>query len=157
MFLGPAAPGFHRACEIPLALWYDVPRDVWLRPEADGSLVMGLTDPAQTRAGRFVHIQFKRAGRHIEAGQSAATIETAKWVGPFPSPVGGTILATNEDAFAADILVANREPYGAGWIVRLAPDAWDPAAAGLQTGEAAFEAYVGRIEALGLTCVRCAD
>jgi glycine cleavage system H protein len=116
-----------------------------------------MTDVAQTRAGKFLHIQFKKVGRRIEAGQSAATIETAKWAGPFPTPVGGTVVATNADAFAADILVANRDPYELGWLVRLEPDAWDPAAAGLVTGSTAVADYEVRIDALGISCLRCAD
>jgi glycine cleavage system H protein len=147
----------HRGCLIPPDLWYDVPRDVWLRPEADGTVVLGMTDVAQTRAGKVLHILFKKVGRRIETGHSAATIESAKWAGPFPSPVAGTVIATNADAFAADILVANRDPYELGWLVRLEPDAWDPGAAGLVTGSTAVEQYEQRIEALGVSCVRCAD
>ncbi|MEW5992101.1 MAG: glycine cleavage system protein H [Chloroflexota bacterium] len=147
----------HRGCLIPLDLWYDVPRDVWLRPDGDGTLTLGMTDVAQTRAGKVLHIQFKKVGRRIEAGQSTATIETAKWAGPFPTPVGGTVLATNAEAFAADILVANRDPYELGWLVRLEPDRWDPEAAGLVTGATAVEQYEQRIDALGVSCIRCAD
>ncbi|MEK6721083.1 MAG: biotin/lipoyl-containing protein [Chloroflexota bacterium] len=147
----------HRGCEIPPDLWYDVPRDVWLRPHDDGTLVLGMTDPAQTRAGKVLHILFKKVGRRIEAGQSAATIETAKWAGPFPTPVAGTVVETNADAFAADILVANRDPYGLGWLVRLQPDGWDPEAIGLITGAPAVQRYEERIDELGVSCFRCAD
>jgi len=146
-----------RGCEIPWGLWYDVPRDVWLDPLADGSVRLGLTDVAQTRAGKLLAILFKKPGRHVEAGQSAATIESAKWVGPFPVPVGGTIVEANEPAFAADILIANRDPYGAGWLVRIEPDDWDPTAAGLVTGETASSVYEARIDELGVSCFRCAD
>ena len=147
----------HRGCLIPLDLWYDVPRDVWLRPETDGTVVLGMTDVAQTRAGKVLHIQFKKVGRRIEAGQSAATIESAKWAGPFPSPVAGTVMATNADAFAADILVANRDPYELGWLVRMEPDEWAPDVAGLVSGELAVERYEARIDELGLSCIRCAE
>lgn len=147
----------YRGCDVPEDLWFDVPRDVWLRPHDDGSVTLGMTDPAQTRAGKLLHILFKKPGRHLDAGQSAATLETAKWAGPFPTPVAGTVVETNEAGFAADILVANRDPYGAGWLVRLEPDAWDPAAAGLATGQAAMSAYETRIDELGISCFRCAD
>ena len=147
----------HRGCDVPPDLWYDVPRDVWLRPMDDGTVTLGMTDAAQTRAGKVLHILFKKVGRHLDAGQSTATIETAKWAGPFPTPVAGMVVATNEAGFAADILVANRDPYGAGWLVRLAPDAWAPAEAGLLTGDPAIAVYDARIDALGLTCFRCAD
>jgi glycine cleavage system H protein len=157
MMLGQADGPVYKGCVIPLDLWYDVPHDVWLRPQGDGSLVLGMTDVAQTRAGKVLHILFKKVGRRIEAGQSAATIETAKWAGPFATPVAGTVLETNADAFAADILIANRDPYVRGWLIRLDPDAWDPGAAGLVTGAAAVTHYQQRIEALGLSCFRCAD
>ncbi|HEX2754915.1 MAG TPA: biotin/lipoyl-containing protein [Candidatus Limnocylindrales bacterium] len=153
----PGHAGSYRGCEIPPDLLYDIERDVWVRPGPDRTLTMGMTDPAQSRAGKFLHIQFKKVGRHLEAGQSAATIETAKWAGPFPSPVAGTIVDTNEAAYGADILIANRDPYGAGWIVRLAPD--DPTAAisNLMTGPEAVASYEARIDLLGLNCIRCAD
>jgi len=147
----------HRGCDIPEDLWYDVPRDVWLRPLADGTLRLGMTDVAQTRSGKILHIQFKRVGRRLEAGQSTATIETAKWAGPFPTPVGGEVVETNEATFRDDILIANRDPYGAGWLVRLRPDEWEPERIGLVTGRAAVERYQARIEELGLSCFRCAD
>ena len=153
----PARDDVWRGCEIPPDLLYDIERDVWVRPAPDRTLTMGMTDPAQSRAGKFLHIQFKKVGRHLEAGQSAATIETAKWAGPFPSPVAGTIVETNEAAYQADILIANRDPYGAGWIVRIEPDEPDAATGGLVGGADAFAGYRARIDLLGVNCIRCAD
>ena len=147
----------HRGCDIPPDLLYDVPHDVWVRPMPDGSITLGMTDAAQTRSGKVLHILFKKPGRHLDAGQSAATIETAKWAGPFPTPVAGTIVETNEAAFAADILIANRDPYGDGWVSRLQPDEWPALEAGLLTGDEAVDRYVARIDQLELSCFRCAD
>ncbi len=147
----------YRGCDIPEELWYDVARDVWVRPHEDGTLELGMTDAAQTRSGKVLHIQFKRVGRRLEAGQSAATIETAKWAGPFPTPVAGDVVETNEATFREDILIANRDPYGAGWLVRLRPDAWDPDGAGLVTGSTAVARYEARVDELELNCFRCAD
>ena len=147
----------YRGCAIPPDLLYDVVRDVWVQPRPDGVLTLGMTDAAQTRSGKVLHILFKKAGRHVDAGQSTATIESAKWAGPFPTPIAGTIIETNEAAFAADVLVANRDPYGAGWITRLRPDVWPAPEVGLVTGEEAIARYEARIDELGLTCIRCAD
>ncbi len=147
----------HRGCDIPPELLYDIERDVWIRPLEDGTLSMGMTDPAQTRAGRFLHILFKKVGRHLEAGQSAATIETAKWAGPFPTPVAGTLVETNDEAYRADILLANRDPYRSGWMVRLEPDQWPTATTELLTGPEAVARYRSRIDLLDLNCMRCAD
>lgn len=147
----------YRGCELPEDLVYDVDQDVWARPEADGSVTLGLTDPAQTRCGKLVAIRFKAVGRRVPRGQSLATIESAKWVGPFPAVVSGVIAATNEAAFRADILVANRDPYGAGWLVRVTPTAWAEERARLLTGAAAVERYRARIDRYDVNCFRCAE
>src|SRR3972149_3387877 len=108
-------------CDIPEDLYFDIERDLWVRFEEDGTATLGMTDVAQTRGGKLVNIQFKKIGKAIAQGQSAAIIESAKWVGPFPMPFGGQIVATNETTFQRDILIANRDPYGAGWLVRVRP------------------------------------
>lgn len=147
----------YRGCELPDALWYDVEQDVWARPEADGTVTLGMSDPAQTRCGKVVSIRFKAVGRRVARGQSLATIESAKWVGPFPAVLSGTIVATNEAAFREDVLAANKEPYGRGWLVRMRPEAWEAESGTLVTGAPAIERYRQRIEAHGINCMRCAE
>lgn len=132
-------------------------RDVWARLERDGTVTLGMTDPAQTRCGKVVSVRFKSVGRRVAIGQSLATIESAKWVGPFPAPLSGVIAANNEAGFKADILAANRDPYGAGWLVRLQPAASEAEGARLLTGPAAAERYRARIDEHRITCMRCAE
>lgn len=142
------------ACQIPEELFYDVERDVWLRFEPDGSVVAGMTDPAQTRAGRILHVQPRPAGKLVQRGRSAATIESAKWVGPFPMPLTGIIAEVNA-AVVADPNLINRDTYGGGWIVRLRPTNLDAERGELSTGADALARYQARIEQLGITCIRC--
>ncbi len=146
----------HRGCAIPSGYSYDVEGDLWVRFE-DGVARMGLTDVAQTRMGKMVSIRFKKVGRRIAAGKSIATVESAKWVGPIHSPFDGEVIATNDESFADDILVANKDPYEAGWISIVKPD--DPVGAphGLVTDNEAVEAYRARIDELDINCYRCAD
>lgn len=144
-------------CEFPEGLSYDVERDVWARRDEDGCVTMGMTDPAQAQCGKFVHVRFKAVGRTLQRGQSAATIESAKWVGPFPTPLTGEIVATNEAAFKQDILLANRDPYGAGWLVRLKPARLEEEWAQLLPQEEAFERYQAKIAERNVRCYRCAD
>ena len=131
-------------------------RDVWARIERDGTVTLGMTDPAQTRCGKIVSVRFKAAGRRVAVGQSLATIESAKWVGPFPAVLSGVIAANNEAGFRADILVANQDPYGAGWLVRLEPAAWEAERARLLTGPVAAARYRARIDEQKVSCLRCA-
>jgi len=138
-------------------LYYDFDRDVWVRREEDGSVTMGMTDLAQTLCGKFVHIRFKAVGRQLQRGQSAATVESAKWVGPFPTPLAGEIVATNEEAFKRDILLANKDPYGAGWLVRLKPVRFEEEWPLLLSSDQAFERYKEKIIEHEIGCYRCAD
>jgi glycine cleavage system H protein len=146
----------HRGCAIPEGYSYDVEGDLWVRFEGDLAR-MGLTDVAQTRMGKMVSIRFKRAGRRITAGKSIATVESAKWVGPIHSPFDCEIIETNEAIFAQDILVANKDPYEAGWISIVRPDDPSTAPDALLKDDAAVAAYLERIDALDINCFRCAD
>ncbi len=143
-------------CDIPEDCYFDLERDVWVRFEGELA-VLGMTDVAQTRGGKLVNISFKKPGRVVAQGKSAATIESAKWVGPFPMPFSGEIVATNEETFRRDILIANKDPYGAGWLVKLRPTNLESERGHLLTGAAAVEAYRKRIEELDVKCFRCVD
>lgn len=147
--------GVHRACEIPEDLYYDVGRDVWVRWEPDGTVTLGMTDVAQVRLGQLVNLKFKAVGRTLRAGQAVAVVESAKWVGPFPTPLSGELVATN-DGFKRDLLLFNKDPYGLGWLARLRPSNAVEERRHLVTGVAAFEAYRRRIDELNVNCIRCA-
>ncbi len=147
----------HAGCAIPEEYLYHLEFDNWVRLEEDGSALVGMTDVAQTRCGKIVAMTFKAIGRRIARGRTVAVIESAKWVGPFPAPVSGTLVATNADGFAADGLIANRDPYGAGWVARILPDRLEEEREDLVTGVDAFPYFRELIERDELTCMRCAD
>lgn len=147
----------HRGCAIPEEYLYDIEHNVWVRLEDDGTARMGMTDVAQTMCGKIVSLSFKPVGTTVRRGRTLVVIESAKWVGPFRSPLSGELLETNEAAFAADGLVANRDPYGAGWLVRMAPAALDDEREHLVDGVAAFGQYREIIDRDEITCMRCAD
>ncbi len=142
-------------CDIPEDLYYDVERDVWIRFEGEIA-TLGMTDVAQTRCGKIAAIRFRPVGKQVAQGKALATIESAKWVGPFPAPFACEIVETNEAAFEKDILIANKEPYSQGWLVRvrlLNPEECRH----LVTGASAVAAYRARIEALQVRCFRCVE
>lgn len=137
-------------CNIPDDLWYLVEKHVWARQE-DDLVVVGLTDVAQNLAKNIISVTPKAVGRRIGQGKSVATVESSKWVGPVPSPVEGELAEVNE-ALATDPGVLNREPYGAGWIAKVRPETWDPAAVGLVTGDEGVAAYQAFLDAEGISC-----
>jgi glycine cleavage system H protein len=143
-------------CSVPDDRLYDLDLHVWVRLDGDEA-VLGMTDVAQTMSGRVVQISWKRPGRWLRRGQTVAVVESAKWVGPFPTPLSGRLVAVNREAFEADVAVANRDPYEAGWMARLAPSDLDAERGFLADGEAAFAFYRDFVEQRGIRCYRCAD
>ena len=144
-------------CDIPEDLYFDVERDVWVRFEDNGLLTLGMTDPAQTRCGKLVDLRFKKVGTIVAQGGIAVTIESAKWIGPFPMPITGRIVETNETGFNQDILLLNKDPYGAGWLVKIDPTDIEAERDHLLKGNDALEFYKKRIDEQEIRCFRCAD
>jgi glycine cleavage system H protein len=144
-------------CDIPEDLYYHPEYDSWIRFDEGDSATLGMTDVAQTAAGKLLQIKFQRVGKRIIAGRSAATIESAKWVGPFRMPFDGEILVTNIESFRQDLLVANKEPYGAGWLVKVRVLEPKTARDSLLTGAKAVAYLQSKIEENEIRCFRCID
>lgn len=143
-------------CDIPDELYYDIPMHVWVRFEPDGAATLGMTDPAQTKAGRLLKITPKRPGKLLNRGDMAAIAESAKWLGPFPTPLTGEVVEVNPVVLEKANMV-NRELYGDGWIVRIRPTRLEEEKPLLLTGQDAVKEYTRVIEEEGLLCIRCAD
>ncbi len=153
---GEMAERTWRGCVLPDDLLYAVEHHVWVRMAGD-EVVLGMTDVAQTLGGRLVQVTWRDPGARVRAGRPAAVVESAKWVGPFVSPVTGEVVANNRIAFDRDPAVANRDPYGEGWLYRVRPTAGGLDRTDLLVGDEAYERYREFIEANDVRCMRCAD
>ena len=129
-----------RGCNIPEDRYYWVEKHVWARLETDDTVTIGITDVAQNMAKGIVNATPKDAGRTVQKGKSAGTLESGKWVGPVTSPLTGEIVAVNETMKAKPSLI-NSDPYGEGWFVRVKPTDWAGESASLVTGEQVVAAY----------------
>lgn len=138
-------------CNVPEDLFYWVKEHVWIRPEADGTVTIGMTDAAQHLAGIIVTATPKGAGKTVKKGKSSGTVESGKWVGPIKSPVSGEILAANE-AIVKNPKLLNEDPYGTGWFVQIRPDDWATDKADLVTGAQAVAEYEAFLKAEGIDC-----
>ena len=143
-------------CVVPDDRLYDLEQHVWVQLEGDEA-VLGMTDVAQTMGGRLVQVSWKRPGRTLLRGKTIAVVESAKWVGPFPTPLSGQLLAVNRQAFEDDIAIGNRDPYGAGWMARVRPTALHEEKAYLSNGDDAFTFYRNFIDERDIRCYRCAE
>ncbi len=140
------------ACEFPDDYWFDVDKDVWVAPMPSGVFRLGMTDPAQTRAGKVLHVR-AREGKTVKEAKNVATIESAKWVGPFPAPFDGSIVKVNQHVLR-DPNIINRDPYGEGWIVEFRASTPWPTPHLIKGSEVA-SLYRVKLQEEGLTCIRC--
>ena len=143
----------YRGCELPDDLWYDLDY-LWARPNGDDTFTIGLTDPAQTMAGRVVAATFRKPGTQRRAGRHLGTLESGKWVGGIPAPFDGTIEQVNPEVEKEPGLV-NVAPYTDAWLMILRPDDEQSVYAHLATGERAVEALQAWIDKYDLQCMRC--
>jgi len=89
----------------------------WLRVEGDTGWV-GITDYAQGELGDIVFVELPSAGKKVERGKSLGTIEAVKAVSDIYAPVSGEIIEVNGKLKDSPEAV-NKDPYGAGWMVKV--------------------------------------
>jgi glycine cleavage system H protein len=137
-----------RGCELKDELLYDVDNNIWYRDNGDGTVTVGMTAVAAAMAGKLVAVTPKKPGRAVKPGKSCATIESGKWVGPAKLASGGEVVEVNE-AVAATPTLANNDPYGEGWLVRVVPEDWGAFKASLTPGSEVGPAYEAKMESEG--------
>ncbi len=92
----------------------------WVRIEGDGAVVIGITEHAQELLGDMVYIEVPDVGRSLGAGEACAVVESVKAASDVYSPVSGQVTAANA-ALADAPETVNSDPYGDGWLMKLAP------------------------------------
>jgi glycine cleavage system H protein len=92
----------------------------WLKQLPDGNVEVGISDHAQHTLGDLVFIGLPQPGRRLAAREVCAMVESVKTTSDVRAPIAGTVVAVNEQLARAPDLV-NRDPYGSGWMMRLAP------------------------------------
>ncbi|HYA59963.1 MAG TPA: glycine cleavage system protein GcvH [Burkholderiaceae bacterium] len=91
----------------------------WVRTQADGSVLVGITDFAQDALGDLVFIDLPPVGKSFTAGQVIAVVESVKAASDIYAPVNGTVTAVNDTVKDAPEKV-NRDAFGA-WLFRMQP------------------------------------
>jgi len=91
----------------------------WVRSQADGSVLVGITDFAQDALGDLVFIDLPPVGKSFTAGQVIAVVESVKAASDIYAPVNGTVTAVNDTVKDAPEKV-NRDAFGA-WLFRMQP------------------------------------
>jgi glycine cleavage system H protein len=84
-----------------------------------GVATVGVTDHAQHELGDIVFVELPKVGAAVKAGETFGTIEAVKTVAELYAPVSGTVTEVNT-SLADDAGVVNTDPYGSGWIIKVA-------------------------------------
>ena len=91
----------------------------YVKRSGNGSIVqVGITDYAQGELGDVVYVDLPKVGATLARRDVFGTIEAVKAVSELYAPVAGTVTEVNP-ALEGDPALVNRDPYGAGWMIKL--------------------------------------
>lgn len=92
----------------------------WVKQHSDGTVTVGITDHAQDLLGDVVFVDVPQTGKRCKAGEACAVIESVKAAADVYCPLNGEVIEGNS-ALADHPEEINKDPYGAGWLLRLKP------------------------------------
>ncbi|NLM96718.1 MAG: glycine cleavage system protein GcvH [Halanaerobiaceae bacterium] len=102
----------------------DLPKDLfytenheWLAVDGDEATI-GITEYAQEEMGDVVFVELPEVGEEFEQFDSFGVVESVKAVADVYIPVGGKVIAINEELFDQPELI-NEEPYDGGWLIKI--------------------------------------
>ena len=94
--------------------------DEWVRIEGD-SVTIGITDYAQDQLNDVVFVELPRVGDKLKKGANFGVVESVKAASDLVMPVSGELLAVN-DALAQKPDLANSDPFGGAWMIKVRLD-----------------------------------
>ena len=92
----------------------------WIRMEADGTAVIGITEFAQHELGDIIFVDVNTVGQSLNKGDVFGAVEAVKTVSDLFLPIDGEVLELNSAVEKSPELL-NSDPYGEGWIIKLQP------------------------------------
>jgi glycine cleavage system H protein len=112
----------------------------WVKLEADGTALVGITDYAQSSLGDITYVQLPKVGATLKAGEVFGVVESVKAASDLYAPVGGTVVAVNATLDGAPESL-NTTPYEGAWMLKLKPA--DPAEVGGLLDAAGYQKLIG--------------
>lgn len=89
--------------------------------------VVGISDHAQEALGDIVFVELAEVGKVVAQGDAIGVVESVKAASDIYAPLSGKVTAVNA-ALQGDPSLVNKDPYGSGWLLRIAPSKaaeWD--------------------------------
>jgi glycine cleavage system H protein len=104
--------------------WFSVPSEVyyhpghaWARADGDNLVTVGMDDFAHKLVGACA-ISLPKVGSRLGQGEKGWSLASDTKSVDMLSPVDGTVVAVNERV-AAPTPASARDPYGAGWLLKV--------------------------------------
>jgi glycine cleavage system H protein len=116
--LGGASMKDLNELNFPENLRYDKEHE-WVITE-DGKVKIGLSDYAQDQLGEIVFCELPEIGDSFKKGAEFGTVESVKSVSELYMPIGGKVVAVNEELEETAELI-NNQPYEEGWLILVEP------------------------------------
>ena len=89
----------------------------WVKKLDDGSVLIGLSDKAQSDLGDLVFVNLPTVGDSFSAEDTLCDVESVKAVSDVYAPVNGTVTEVNEILLDTPEAI-NQDPYGT-WIAKM--------------------------------------
>ena len=89
----------------------------WVKIEGD-TVIVGITDFAQSELGDIVYVEVETVDETLEAGEIFGTVEAVKTVSDLFLPVSGEIIEFNT-LLEDEPEKVNTDPYGEGWMIKI--------------------------------------
>jgi len=103
---------------VPADLRYTTDHEYVKKTNDPAVVQVGITDYAQGELGDVVFVNLPKKGDKFGAHAVFGTIEAVKAVSELYLPLAGEVVEVNT-ALDADPAVVNRDPYGAGFMVKI--------------------------------------
>ena len=111
--------------DIPDDRLYDGAQHLWVqRNPTTGQVIVGLDALGLASMGDLAYVTLRPTGTALRRGEPIGSLEAAKMTGDLIAPVSGMLVSANPTVLRDPTLI-NREPYGAGWLVTIAPSDWE--------------------------------
>ena len=89
----------------------------WVKKLDDGSVLIGLSDKAQSDLGDLVFVNLPTVGDSFSAEDTLCDVESVKAVSDVYAPVNGSVTEVNEILLDTPEAI-NQDPYGT-WIAKM--------------------------------------
>jgi glycine cleavage system H protein len=90
----------------------------WLKPEADGIVIVGISEHAAEQLGDIVFIELPETETEVAKGDEIVVIESVKAASDILAPLDGEIVEIN-DALEASPSLVNEDPLDGGWFFKM--------------------------------------